>query len=174
MSRRKSMTPREPNGRPQRSPKDPTASPTAQARLKHAALRRMADPVWSTMLGILHLSGRLNEAQFAAGRYWSELARDYTIASSSPKYPRSVDLDPMGGSPIDPDPDSEWGSREAQQDTQTIHRYLASLAQLKLTGEVATGAVIKTCELDTFPVGEREMNGLRAGLQALANWYAKK
>ena len=174
MTRRKSMTPREPNGRPQRSPKDPTASPTAQARLKHAALRRMADPVWGTMLGILHLTGRLNEAQFAAGRYWSELARDYTIASNSPKYPRSVDLDPMGGSPIDPDPDTEQGSREAQQDARTIHRYLASLAQLKLAGEVATGAVIKTCELDTFPVGEREMIGLRAGLQALANWYAKK
>ena len=29
-------------------------------------------------------------------------------------------------------------------------------------------------KLDAFPVGEREMNGLRAGLQALANWYAKK
>ena len=80
----------------------------------------------------------------------------------------------MGGSPIDPDPDTEQGSREAQQDAQTIHRYLASLAQLKLAGDVATGAVIKTCELDTFPVGEREMTGLRAGLQALANWYAKK
>ena len=172
MSRRKSMIPREPNGKPQRSPKEPTASPTASARLKHAALRRMADPVWGTMLGILHLSGRLNEAQFAAGRHWAELARDYTIASSSPKYPRSVDLNPKGGT--SPDPDSEHGAKQAQQDARTIHRYLAGLAQLKLTGEVATGAVIKTCELDTFPVGEREMNGLRAGLQALANWYAKK
>ena len=110
MTRRKSMIPREPNGKPQRPPKEPTASPTASARLKHAALRRMADPVWGTMLGILHLSGRLNEAQrSAAGRYWSELARDYTIATSSPKYPCSVDLEPRGGTPPVRIPIVEWG-----------------------------------------------------------------
>ena len=102
MTRRKSMTPREPNGRPQRPPKEPTASPTASARLKHAALRRMADPVWSTMLGILHLSGRLNEAQFAAGTgpTCSRLHHRLEL----PEIPRSVDLDPMGGSSSIPIP----------------------------------------------------------------------
>ena len=167
MTRRKSMTPREPNGRAQREPEGP--SPTSVARLRQASLRGQEDPKWSTTLGMLSLGRKITDQQFAAGLHWAELARDYAMACLSPKQPRSANLNPMGGSTIDPD--SAQGRREAAREARTLHRYIASLAALKLAGEAPGAAVAHVVERDQWISGVMELEDLRLGLSALAEWY---
>ena len=171
MTRRKSMTPREPNGQTKRSLREPEGpSPTSVARLRQASLRGQEDPKWSTTLGMLSLGRKITDAQFAAGLHWAELARDYSVACQAPKQPRSANLNPMGGSAVDPD--SPQGVREARRDGKTFHRYLASLAALTHAGGPARAAVGQVVERDQWISGVMELDDLRTGLQALANWYS--
>jgi hypothetical protein len=175
MTRRKSLASREPSGKVRRPPRaDPTLpSPTEVTRLRDAALAGMRDAVWSSPLGWLYLSGRLSGSQFAAGRRWATLARDYSAATQSPKQPRSANLDPAGGQP--PDPDSPAGLKEAQQHAHTLHQYLAALEMLKHTGAPARRAVAAVCEQATMPAGHAQLADLNRGLSALsAFWNGEK
>ena len=168
MPPRKHLAKREPNGKPQRERSGP--SPTEISRLRDAALAGMKDPIWGTQLGILHLSGKLTSSQLAAGKRWADLARDYSAACQSPRAPKSVDIEPGGGSPIDPD--SAKGLREARRHSQIVHGYLGSLEALKRTGEAPRLAVRDVCEFNLFPVGSFQLAALRTGLQGLAAWWA--
>jgi len=171
MSRRKSLTRREPNGRPQRAPPD-LPSPTEVSRLRDAALAGMRDPVWGSMLGQMLLGGKITSFQFSVGRKWSELAREYSAISQSPQPPKSANLDPRGG--IGPDPDSPKGLREARQQTFVKHQYLAAYELLKLTGDASMRAVVDTCEAGLHPVGLDGLNQLRKGLDTLGAFWSKK
>jgi hypothetical protein len=132
----------------------------------------MRDPVWATTLGYLYLSGKVTGSQFAAGKRWTDLARDYSAASQSPKQPRSANLDPKGGTP--PDPDSPAGLREARQHSQTVHQHLAALELLKLTGDATRRAVADTCELGRMPDGHDQLMALSRGLTVLAAFWAER
>ena len=169
MPPRKHLAKREPNGKPQRQPHD-MMSPLEVRRMVDAAKRGLKDPIWATQLGILHLEGKLTTSQFAAGKRWAELARDYSVAMQSPKSPRSVALEASGGSPIDPN--SAKGVKEARQHSRTVHGYLGALEALKRTGEAPRLAVRDVCEFNLFPVGSFQLAALRTGLQGLAAWWA--
>ena len=173
MTRRKSLAQREPSGKVRRPPRaDPTLpSPTEVTRLRDAALAGMRDAVWSTPLGWLYLSGRLSGSQFAAGRRWATLARDYSEAQNGPKIPKSANLDPKGGTP--PDPDSPAGLREARRETAVTHQYIAALALLHASGGPSRRAVANCCELGCMPDGMDSLNGLRRGLDVLAAFWRK-
>ena len=168
MPPRKHLVRREPNGKPQRERSGP--SPTEISRLRDAALAGMKDPIWGTQLGILHLSGKLTSSQLAAGKRWAELARDYSVACQSPRAPKSVDIEPGGGSPIDPD--SAKGAREARRHSQIVHGYLGALEALKRTGEAPRLAVRDVCEFNLFPAGSFQLAALRTGLQGLVAYWA--
>jgi hypothetical protein len=170
MTRRKSMSPREKNGQTKRSLREPEGpSPTSVARLRQASLRGQEDPKWSTTLGMLSLGRKITDAQFAAGLHWAELARDYSQACLAPRQPRSANLNPMGGSTIDPD--SAQGRREARRDGKTFHRYIASLAALTHAGAAPRAAVAHVVERDQWVAGAMELEDLRTGLSALAEWF---
>jgi len=170
MTRRKAMVSREPNGRKKRLP--PTLPPASEvSRLRDAALAGMRDPVWGTTLGYLYLSGKVTGSQFAAGKRWADLARDYSAANQSPKQPRSANLDPKGGEP--PDPDSPRGLREAQQHARTLHQYLAGLGIINLAGAPARRAVENICEQGLAPVGHAQLEALGKGLSALSAFWGE-
>jgi len=174
MTRRKSLASREPSGKVRRPPRaDPTLpSPTEVTRLRDAALAGMRDAVWSTPLGWLYLSGRLSGSQFAAGRRWADLARDYSAATQSPKAPRSANLDPAGGQP--PDPDSPAGLREAQQHAHTLHQYISALAILNVSGTPARRAVEAICEQGQMPAGHHQLASLGVGLTVLSIYWSDR
>jgi len=169
MSRRKALVAREPNGRAKRTSPLPPASEVS--RLRDAALAGMRDPVWGTTLGYLYLSGKVTGSQFAAGKRWADLARDYSAASQSPKQPRSANLDPKGGEP--PDPDSEQGRREARQHAHTLHQYIAGLGIINLAGAPARRAVEAVCEQGQVPAGHTQLEALGRGLSALAAFWSE-
>jgi hypothetical protein len=173
MTRRKSLAHREPSGKVRRPARaDPTLpSPTEVTRLRDAALAGMRDAVWSSPLGWLYLSGRLSGSQFAAGKKWATLARDYSAACQAPKTPRSANLEPGGGQP--PDPDSERGRREAQQHAHTLHQYIAALATLNVSGTPARKAVEAICEQGQMPAGHHQLASLVVGLTVLSIYWSK-
>ena len=172
MTRRKSMSPREANGQTKRSSREPEGpSPTSIARLRQASLRGQEDPKWSTTLGMLSLGRKITDAQFAAGLHWAELQRAITPWRAwRTKQPRSVNLEPMGGTLADPN--TAQGHREAAREARTLHRYIASLAALKLAGEAPRAAVAHVVERDQWIAGAMELEDLRTGLSALAEWFA--
>ena len=171
MTRRKVLSQREPNGQTKRSMREPEfPSPGEVSRLRDAALAGLRDPIWGTCLGLLYLNGKLTASQFAAGKRWTELAQDYSAAQLSPRAPRSANLDPQGGTTLDPD--SAKGVREARRHARTVHGYLGAVEVLKRTGEAPRLAVRDVCEFDLYPTSMFQLGALRAGLQALAGWWA--
>ena len=167
MTRRKALVSRYPNGQPRRGPPE-LMSPTESRRLMDAAKSGLKDPIWGTSLGWLHLSGKITATQFAAGKRWKELARDYSITSQSPKQPQSAKLAPDGGTPADPD--SPRGLREARRHSQIIHQYLGALEILKHASLPVRRAVREVCELRQMTTGEDDLRALRAVLNVLAIW----
>ena len=171
MSRRKSLVPREPNGQTKRSLREPEGpSPTSVARLRQALARGQEDPKWSTTgVGMLSSAAKSPTPNSPPGCTGPKLARDYSQACLAPRQPRSANLNPMGGSTIDPD--SAQGRREARRDGQTFHRYIASLAALTHAGEAPRAAVAHVVERDQWIAGAMELEHLRTGLSALAEWF---
>jgi hypothetical protein len=170
MTRRKALVQREPNGRAKREPDGP--SPTAQARLRDAAANRMADPVWGTAIGWLAQAKRITATQFAAGQRWTETVVKYHIAVQIPREPRSVALDPKGGTPADPN--SYQGLKEARRDSQAIHRYLGALDALRRAGDLPQHVVRHLCEYGQSPAGTNEHKALAKGLDALAAYWSER
>jgi hypothetical protein len=132
----------------------------------------MRDPVWATTLGYLYLAGKVTGSQFAAGKRWADLARDYSAASQSPKTPQSANLDPKGGTP--PDPDSPTGAREARREAHVLHQYIAGLGIINLAGAPARRAVEAVCEQGQVPAGHVQLEALGRGLSALAAFWSER
>jgi hypothetical protein len=169
MTRRKALVAREPNGRAKRTPSE-IMSPTESRRLMDAAKSGLKDKVWGTPLGWLHVSGKLNSTQFAAGLRWSELVADYAKAMQGPKPPQSARLAPEGGTPVDPD--SPTGLREARRHSQIVHQYLGAISVLKHASGHVRNAVREVCELRQMPTGEDQLRALGTGLNVLTVWWS--
>jgi len=174
MTRRKSLASREPSGKVRRPPRaDPTLpSPTEVRRMIDAARQGFRDPVWGSMLGVLHARGKITDAQFAAGWRWTVLASDYSLACLAPRQPRSANLNPAGGQP--PDPDSAQGLKEAQRHTHTKHQYLAARAALNASGAPARLAVAEVCENNLMVDGVQQLADLNRGLSALSAFWNRR
>jgi hypothetical protein len=175
MSRRKHLLARGSTGRLLRRDAGNTAllSPTEARRLFDAASAGLRDPVWATVLGRLYRDGKINSAQFAAGKRWAELVANYSIACRSPSPPRSLSLDAIRDMPIDPD--TTTGVKEVARHERASAAYLEGRHVLRLAGRDAERVVDDVCARDCAPAGFGEVNALRAGLQALAAlWSAKR
>ncbi len=105
MSKRKHLAVRKPGGRIYSYGSQPSEllSPTEVRRLVDGAAMGLKDSTWSSTLGRLHLAGKLNASQLAAGKRWAELVSSYSQACQGPRPPRTKPLDAIGGTPADPD-----------------------------------------------------------------------
>jgi hypothetical protein len=164
MAKRKAMARRENSGKIRRPPALP--SPIEVVRLRDAALMGLREPEWGSSLGWLFLTGKINAAEFAAGKHWLVLATNYAHALQAPRQPGSAKLDAMGGTP--PDPDSEAGRKEATREALAIERYVEALVVLKRYSAAVRNAVQACCEQNSVPGGIVELKCLRVGLGALA------
>lgn len=167
MSRRKNLAEREPNGRIQRVP---TISPGEVRRLRDAAVSGLRDPMWGTELGRLHLTGRINSAQFAAGKQWSEYAAQYSQAMLSPNPdPKAIALDAMGSEPIDPD--SHAGRKEARRHERSVASFIDARVALQKTLGTSERILRHVCERNEMVSGHFEVLSLACGLTALADFW---
>jgi hypothetical protein len=164
-SRRKSLAPRHPGG--QIIDPEPSISPGYVRRLRDAALRRMEAPEWGSEMGRLYLEGKLNHAQFAAGKWWTMLAARYADALSLKPHPRPVALE-RGSVGHQCDPDSERGMEMSKIQKRNIQRYLDAYMVLQKCGAVVVQAVRDLCEYDQSPVGHYQFTKLVEGLNVLA------
>jgi hypothetical protein len=164
-SRRKSLARREPNGRVQRQ--EPDISPGEVRRLRDAALRGLRDAEWGSEMGRLYLEGKLNHAQFAAGKWWGRLAARYADAIGAKPHPKPIALE-RGSAGHQCDPDSERGLKMSKIQKRDIQRYLDAYTILQKCGSVAVKAVRNLCEYDQSPSGHHDFTALVAGLKALA------
>lgn len=175
MSRRKSLARREANGRPQRvhlHRELQLPPPSEVRRLMDAAVAGMRPAEWGTMLGRLYLAGRITETQFAAGRRWSALVAEYSVACCAPRMPQSAKLEPGGGNAVDPD--SAKGAREARRHARMIESFESGAEALRRAGMASVRVVGAVCEQDLAPVGMVEVEALRNGLQTLAVFWSAK
>ena len=124
MSRRKHLAPRTASGRLRHSSDTSLLSPTEARRLFDAVSAGLRDPVWATVLGRLYRDGKINSAQFAAGKRWAELVANYSIACRSPSPPRSLSLDAIRDMPIDPD--TTTGAKEVARHEKASAAYRGS------------------------------------------------
>lgn len=171
MSRRKHLAVRKPGGRIYSYGSQPSEllSPTEVRRLVDGAAMGLKDSTWSSTLGRLHLAGKLNASQLAAGKRWAELVSSYSQACQGPRPPRTKPLDAIGGTPADPD--SEKGAREVRRHERATASYLDGRHALRLAGPTAERVVESVCIHDQAPAGFDEMNALRSGLSALSTWW---
>jgi hypothetical protein len=172
MSRRKHLAARGSTGRiiSRRDPK--LLGPNEVRRLVDAAATGLRDSVWCSMLGRMHLTGKITSAQFAAGKRWTTLVADYAVACQAPPPPRTRSLDASGGTPADPD--SAAGVREARRHERASAAYLEGRHVLRLAGAAAERVVDSVCVQDQAPAGFHELDALRAGLQALSTWWSAR
>ncbi len=85
MSRRRCNVIREPNGRASRAGAVELLPPTEMCRLFDAATTGLRDPQFGSMLGRVHLTGKITRAEFAAGKRWAELTTEYNIFCEAPR-----------------------------------------------------------------------------------------
>jgi hypothetical protein len=164
-SRRKSLARREPNGRVQRQ--EPDISPGEVRRLRDAALRGLRDAEWASELGRYYLEGKLNHAQFAAGKWWGHLAARYADAIGAKPHPKPIALE-RGSASHQCDPGSERGLEIAQTHERDVRRFLAVYEALQKCGPLVVKVVRDLCEYDQSPGGHHDFTALIDGLNALA------
>jgi hypothetical protein len=158
---------REPNGRKTRSG-ERECSPTHVRRLRDAALAGLRDPEWGTHAGRLFLDGTLTAEEYAAAKWWRELAAKYRAAiCSPPPQPKALNMEAGRGS-SSVDPDSEAGQIEAGEHRITVKLFDAAHAALIAAGMLAERAVRQLCEHDESPVGEEQRQWAICGLKRLA------
>lgn len=165
---------REPSGRLSRSVEEAIGAvpPAAIKRLRDAALRGMADEVWGTELGRLHLAGKIDHFELTAGRRWARLVEEYHRAICSPKpYPKSGFF--FGNPPkgAEPDADSAAGRKiikQAEGVMQAMREAHGILLSFGLNVERAVRAV---SEANEAPVGTVGLDNLVYGLNALADHW---
>ena len=174
MSRRKHLAIRKPGGRiySYGSPPSELLSPTEVRRLVDGAAMGLKDSTWSSTLGRLHLTGKINASQFAAGKRWAELVSNYAEASQGPRQPRTKPLDAIGGASADPD--SEKGAKEARRHERATANYREGRHALRLAGSEAERVVESVCVQDQALAGFDELGVLRTGLQSLSTWWSAR
>lgn len=168
MTKRKNVTAREPNGRPQRVNLPPSSE---VKRLRDAALSGMRDPMWGTELGRLHLVGKIDARQFAAGKHWGELASKYSQAMQGPcPDPKAVNFDRgAGGQQIDPD--SHEGRKEARRHARSVQSFIDAHVALKATSVASERLVRLVCERNEMLAGYGDFMALSCGLITLADFW---
>jgi hypothetical protein len=167
MSRRKNTAAREPSGKVQRQPQQP--SPLEAKRLRDAALAGMRDPLWGTELGRLHLTGKIDFLQLSAGRQWAEYAARYSQAlCSPPPDPKAIAIGVSGGR-SDIDPDSYEGRREVRRHVRAVQSFIDAAAALKVDTASSFAIVRTVCERNATIAGHQELIRLVSGLQALVH-----
>lgn len=139
-------------------------SPAEAKRLRDAALRGMADPMWGTELGRLFLEGKLNEFHAEAGRRWHKLVLAYYRAIGAPMpWPK-----PLAFELIDPGRGTDMPVANAKAiiaDMRDAHGILIS------AGKLAEQAVRALCEDDLLPVGSDGLRAAQHGLMSLARHW---
>ena len=171
---RKVLAPRKPCGQLKREPRDSRPlAPIQVRRLLDAAAEGLRDPLWGSMIGRLHLNGKISSAELATAKHWARIVANYSAACCSPRPPRTVPLDAIGGTPVDPD--SATGERGVRRHERASAAWLEGRNALRLAGRDAERVVDSVCARDCALAGFGELNALRAGLQALAAlWSAKR
>lgn len=162
---------RHPCGKIVQALQDSGYSPAVARRLIDNAARGAADAVFGTPLGRLHLEGKINATQFAAGKKWDQVNADYREAMQSPNPNPSAT--PMGASRSEPpDVDSERGQRIARRHKSAVQAFEHAHAVLIAGGMLTEVAVRSLCEDDGKNLSSHLML-LRArdGLTALANFW---
>jgi hypothetical protein len=143
MSKRKPLAIRKPCGRISTRGTVELLPPTQIRRMVDAAASGMRDALWASQLGRLHLAGKLNASQLAAGKRWTELVANYAEASQAPRPPRTKPLDNADGTSIDPD--SIAGAKEARRHERATADYLDGRHALRLAGSAAERVVDSVC-----------------------------
>lgn len=167
MTRRKTMAQREPNGRVQRVAE---FSVSETRRLRNAAMVGLRDAVWGTELGRLHLTGRINTAQFAAGRKWAECATVYYQALNGPAPdPKAIAYEIVKGEAIDPD--SREGRKEARRHERAVASMIDARAAVKSTPGASERILRHICERNEMVVGHHEVMSLACALDSLASFW---
>lgn len=167
---------REPSGRLSRSTEQAidAVSPAAIKRLRDAAVRQVADPIWGTQLGRLFLERKIDAPQFEAGKRWGNLVRAWHWAIGAPKpHPGEGPVAFMGtirgGVSDDPPADSEEGKLLRRKRLAMASDMQQAHAVLIGAGMLAERAVRATCEENEVPIGALGLMNLQEGL----SWLAK-
>jgi len=172
MSRRKPLARRGSTGRIIHNRDPELLPPTEVRRLVEAASVGLRDSIWCSMLGRIHLTGRITPSQFAAGKRWAGLVANYATACQAPRPPKTLPLDAKGGTPADPD--SAAGVREARRHERVAAAYLEGRHVLRLAGHEVERVVDSVCVQDRAPAGLHELDALRTGLQSLSTWWSAR
>lgn len=173
MKRKKSkiILVREPNGRASRAGELREYPPAQVRRLRDAALAGMADPEWGTIPGRMFLAGKIDAAQYAAAKRWSERVAKYQQAINAPQpNPKALQFE-SGARGHDPDPASEEGRQRVAKDEAAIGQFNEAHAVLCGAGMISEAVVRNTCERDHWPVGQIEVEALNRGLLWLAEYW---
>jgi hypothetical protein len=121
-------------------------APAALARARDAVLAMLADPLWETELGRMHLRGELNAVQTEAGKRWCNLARAYLRAINA----RGIKSPSFEGasSTVDPDPESERGQMQTKHDIYIIDDFKRAKEALEKDGVNYLKSVVRLCSDD--------------------------
>jgi hypothetical protein len=169
MSRRKFMAHRAPCGRASRAGLTELLPPTEIRPLFDAAMTGLRDPLFGTMLGRIHLAGKISRAEFAAGKRWAELTTEYNVSCQGPRPPQTVALDHAGGTSADPD--SSTGRREVKRHARASAAYANGKHALRQAGFAAELAVEEVCINEGAPAGFEQLQALQVGLRALSEFW---
>jgi hypothetical protein len=173
MSRRQRSAAREKKPRATRHGNDTELMPPTEVRrLIELAGAGLRDPMWGSILGRIHLAGKISRAEFAAGKRWAELSAQYSVACQGPQATKSVKLDAPGGAALDPD--STAGLKEARRHARASAAYVDGKYALKQAGPAAERAVDAICVHDYVPTGFDELQALQGGLRALSAWWSSR
>lgn len=143
-------------------------APAALARARDAVLALLADPLWESELGRMHLRGELNAVQTEAGKRWGNLARAYLKAIGA-KDIKSPCFEGGHGS-IDPDPASDRGQAQIKYDMEVADDYNRAKGALEDDGIYAFKIVNKLCR-ENKPLDFVDKVHAISGLNALAIYF---
>jgi hypothetical protein len=163
---------RERSGRRARDGNAPLeAAPAHVKRLRDAALAGMQSEEWASELGRLFLADKIGPELYAAGRRWVACMARYRAAlNAPPANPQSIPLE-LSSATAPPDPASEAGRRQAAREIAAVRELREAEAALHDAGRLAERVVRSVCEQDEVPCGTRELEALRLGLLALAQFW---
>ena len=148
-------------------------APTAVKRLIDAAVAKMGDPEYGTVIGRLVLTGILNTREYTAGKRWAITVAEYEAAMGMPSpNPKSIVIGaPSKGEP--PDPESDAGVAQAKAAARARKRYEAAHRELLKCGSDAEKAVRALCEgIGKSPSCHEQILSAKRGLEALAKLWA--
>lgn len=166
------MKKREPNGKPKREKQQHEPSPAEVKRLRLAALMGLRDAVWSSVLGYLYMSTKINEEQFHAGDRWIMLARRYHRVMKGPGEPRTAALLRVRASNS-----RMMESFSEQLSDETARKgYEDALVAVRsgARGPLRLQAIMRVCEHDLMPTGQEQLDDLKGAFDTLRNaWFRR-